>query len=182
MTTASGIFGYGDRTGKPVTGPMLVQLQIPAGFLNAYSPVQQFNGVPYLIAMTVTSVKETVKAYRKILINNQLPNQNPVLGDVLADGVSLSALPTKEVKLSVQTSSMPESYQIMMADGSVRPQSEEYGVQWFISDGELPVATAQWGEPTAWKPPTAKPAARSNVVVGVLRDNRGGESVLVKKF
>lgn len=180
--TSAGVFGTPERTGRISSGPIPVSLLIPAGFLNNYSAVEQFNGVSYLIAVKVISEKDTVQSFRKILISSQFPNQNPTISTILADGAPLDELPKKEVDLSIDPLAGPEAYQRMATDGSIRPQLESLQTVWFTSDGSLPEGIKEYRQPTEWKPPANKPVGRAPVLVGVLRDERGGMNVVVKKF
>jgi hypothetical protein len=184
-TTANmpaGIFGSPERTGKLSGGPILVPLEIPAGFLAGYSAAEQMNGIPYLIWVTAVSSRETVHAFRQILVSNQIPNQNPAIGDVVVNGVSLNALPKEKVDLEMTAASNPESYQRLGVDGQIHLSTEIFETTWFVSDGNLLNNTSRLGQSVGWRPPLSPPVARSAVLAGVLRDGRGGLSVIVKKF
>jgi hypothetical protein len=178
----AGTFGSPERTGKPSTGSISVGLQIPAGLLSAFSSALQYNGVPYLITVTATRGAETVRTFKRVLMSTKTANANPVLADLLSNGASLAALPVADVELSFTATGTPESYQFMNTEGVLKPQTEVYETTWFITDGEIENPRTQLGQTITWKVPGAAPAGRQSVVVGVLRDGRGGTNVLVKKF
>ncbi len=176
---AAGIFGAPERTGRPSTGSIVVPLTIPANFLSPYSAALQFNGVAYIITVKATSSTGTVSSFRRVLISNKSPNANPTLSDLLVDGASLTTLPGADANLSSTFSSSPETYQYMSNDGSTKSFTETFETTWFVSDGEVEIPRTFTGETTVWKAPVAA-SGRKSVVVGVLRDGRGGISVMVK--
>lgn len=177
----TGTFGSPERTGKPSTGTIAVGLQIPANFLDAYSSALQFNGVAYLITVKATASTGVVKSFRRVLISKQTPNTNPTLSDILANGSTLSSLPTTDVELSFSNTPTTGSYQLMSSTGEVQAVAKVYQTTWFVTDGEVLNPRSLATETTTWSTPTA-PTGRKTVVVGVLRDGRGGTSVLVKAF
>lgn len=181
MNMSVGVFGNPERTGKSSTGPVTVPLVIPANFLASYPAAAQFNGVAFLITMVASNATETVRASRRVFVSTQTPNLNPTLQDILANGVSLTAIPTKNVALSVLTSA-PETYQVITLDGNQETRTELFDTTWYVSDGTLSNPHTQGATTSDWKVPTARPAGRDVIMVGVLREIRGGVSVLVKRF
>lgn len=178
---ATGTFGSPERTGAPSTGAIAVGLIIPANFLAGYSPALQLNGVAYLITVKATSGSSVVKSFRRVLVSSQTPNTNPILSDLLSNGSSLTSLPTGDVELSFTASTTPGSYQLMAGDGSIKSVAKVYQTTWFISDGELLNPRTLTNETTTWTT-AAAPSGRKTVVVGVMRDGRGGTSVLIRSF
>jgi hypothetical protein len=170
-----------ERTGAP-TGAITVPLTIPAGLLAGFSPTLQFNGVPYLITVKATRGSEIVRSFRRVLLSTKTPNQNPTLGDLLVNGSSLTVLPTGEVALSFSATGTPETYQFLSSTGTVSNQTEVFETTWFISEGVIENPRTRQGETITWKAPASGPSGRQAVVVGVLRDGRGGVSVLIRKL
>lgn len=179
---AAGTFGSPERTGKSSSGSITVGLQIPSGLLSGYSTVKQFNGIAYLITVKAIGASSTVSSFKRVIMTTRSANSNPTLTDLYANGVSISALPSGSAELSFATSSSPETYQYMSSDGSTQTLTESFEVSWFISDGEVLNPRTLSTETTTWSAPTSSPSGRQSVVVGVMRDGRGGTSVLVKKF
>jgi hypothetical protein len=179
---ADGVFGTPERTGAPSTGAITVGLNVPAGLLLAFSSSIQNNGVPYLITVTVTSSSGVIRAYRRILISTKVANTNPTLTNLLSQGVPLASFPNAEVQLSFASSGSPESYSLFGTDGSVNLQTETYETTWFVSDGEILNPRTKAGETTTWSAGGAAPSGRKSIVAGVLRDGRGGMSVLIRTF
>jgi hypothetical protein len=178
---AAGIFGTPERTGRPSSGSIVVGLQIPSGLLSAYPAATQYNGLSYLITVTATSSNAVVKSFRRVLLSTKTANVNPSLSDILSNGTSLSALPSSSVNLSV-SSSNPETYIFFSDTSGLKTLSETLQTTWFVSDGELSLSRTSQGEASSWTPPTAAPVGRKTVVVGVLRDGRGGLAILFKQF
>ncbi len=178
----AGTFGDPERTGVPASGAISVGLTIPSGILSAYSAAIQNNGVAYLIHVKATSATSTVNAFRRILLSTKTPNANPVMGDLLVNGGSLVSLPSGEVSLSFTASSTAESYNYVNGSGSSSTLTEVFETTWFITDGTLANPRTLVGESTTWKTPEGAASGRQSVVVGVLRDGRGGVAVLTRKF
>lgn len=174
-------FGDPERTGQPASGAIAVPLNIPAGLLSAYSATIQNNGLPYLITVTATRGSQTLKSFKRVLISNKAPNTNPTLSDLLSNGVSLTALPTGKPALSF-TSSGAETYPFMNSAGATTTETEVFETTWFVADGVIENSRTRVGETTEWEAPATAPAGRQAVVVGVLRDDRGGTAVLIRKF
>ncbi|MFN7905733.1 MAG: hypothetical protein ACK5P5_11175 [Pseudobdellovibrionaceae bacterium] len=176
---ADGTFGSPERTGAPSTGAITVGLNVPAGLLSAYSASAQNNGVPYLITVTVNSSSGSIRAFRRILFSTKTVNSNPVLADLFSQGASLTVRPTSDVDLSFTAAGSPETYNILGTDGVIRSETEIFETTWFISDGEILNPRTKVGETTKWSAGSA-PQGRKTVVSGVLRDGRGGVSVMIR--
>lgn len=180
VQTVTATFADAERTGAP-TGALTVPLTIPANLLSSYSPALAFNGIAYLITVKVTGQSGSISSFRRVLISTKTPNQNPALSDLLANSASLVALPPGDVELSFSASASPETYQFQGTSG-LQTLTEDLEVTWFVSDGEIENPRSRQGETVTWKAPASAPSGRQAVVVGVLRDGRGGLSVLVKKL
>lgn len=179
---AAGVFGDPERTGTPSTGAITVGLAVPAGLLASFSSVSQFNGVAYIITVKATRGSESVKSFRRILFSTKTPNANPSIADLFSEGATLTSLPTKAVPLSFTATGSAESFQRLLTDGSTVNETETFETTWFVSDGTIESARTLLGETSAWSPPSSAPVGRSTLVIGVLRDGRGGVNVMTKKF
>lgn len=174
-------FADNERTGS-TAAPINVSINVPENFLAAYSPTLQHNGVAYLITVQAVRGSDSVKSFRRVLLSTKTPNQNPILSDILGAGASLAALPLSKTNLSFSITGSPESYEFKTTEGDLKALTEVFETTWFVSDGDLEVSRTFINETTEWTPPSAAPIGRSVVVVGVLRDRRGGVSVLIRKF
>jgi hypothetical protein len=181
-TITEGLFGDPERTGAPQSGAITVPLQIPVNLLDQFSQTLQYNGISYLITITATTSNNIVKSFRRILVSNKAPNSNPTLSDLLIDQTSLTQTPSSGTHtLTFSTADTPESYQFLKGNGDYRSLQESYEITWFASEGTLNTYRATATEPVTWKTTTPNPTpAHKPVVVGVLRDGRGGLSVKVK--
>lgn len=177
------VFAALTRTGRPLTGAISVPLTVPANFLSQFPASFQNNGVPYLIVVTVSTAdaSRSVTAFRRVLVSTKTPNNNPTLTEFKADDQVLSVLPTGLTRLSFEAGESPESFNFLRGDGASSNLEETYEVAWFVSDGSVDPSRTRLGEFLEWTPPTAAPSGgRPVVVVGVLRDGRGGVSVLIR--
>lgn len=182
LTTVNSTLNFADAERTAPATPIAASFTVPANLLANYATPLQFNGVPFLITVTATRGDTTLKSFRRILISTKTPNQAPGLADLLADGSSLTALPNKEVNLSFTANTTPESYQYMNSKEEISNLTEVFETTWFTSDGEIKIPRTRENETTTWTPPSTPPSGRSVVVVGVLRDGRGGIDVIIRKF
>lgn len=182
LTTVNSTVNFADPERTAAATPTSVSFTIPSNLLANYATPLQFNGVPYLITVTATRGDATLRSFRRILITTKTPNQAPGMSDILADGASLVTLPNKEVLLSFTANTAPESYQYMNSKEEISNLTETFETTWFTSDGEIENPRTRENETTRWTPPTTPPVGRSVVVVGVLRDGRGGIDVIIRKF
>jgi hypothetical protein len=178
------VFGPLTRTGIPVGGAITVPFNVPPSLLAKLPATLQFNGVPFLIVVKASSGGRTVTAFRRVLLSNKTTvNTNPTLADLKESGGSLLTLPTSPVALSFSAGASPESYEFLRSDGVKIPLDEVFEVTWFISDGSVKTSRTRLGEELEWSPPSSPPASgRKVVVVGILRDGRGGVSYLIRNL
>lgn len=179
---ADGTFGSPERTGIPSTGAITVGLTIPPSLLLAYASAIQFNGVAYLITVTATAGSQSVRAFRRVLISNKPPNTNPTISAFFQNGNPLTSLPTRDTELSFSIVGSPENYNFLSDEGNLISRTETMEVTWFVSDGSIANPRTTIGQSTIWNVPGGAPSGRKVVLVGVLRDGRGGMNVLTKTF
>jgi hypothetical protein len=143
---------------------------------------EQQNGVPYLVTYTLKAASgEQLRTFRRILVSlttKTAKNQNPVLSDILFNDVSATSYPGLAVKLTPTFGAgSQESYHIRQGDGSDIAQTEELTVTWLSTDGTLLRSrTIDLGENT-FTPPGTKPSSHAVVLLGVVRDDRGGVGI-----
>ncbi|MBC7692351.1 MAG: hypothetical protein H7222_11360 [Methylotenera sp.] len=142
---------------------------------------EQYNGVAYLVTYTVSSSDgQKDRAFRRIVVSTRpFQNVNPVLSRILASGEELTtALPPANVSISPDvTTTSPEDYQVKDSNGVLQSRKEQITTSWLASDGALNRSRTVSPDLNDYTPPTAKPAGRGVILIGVTRDDRGGESV-----
>lgn len=163
-----------------------VNVAIPANLLASRSPIDQYNGVAYLVTYKLTSTdNREITAFKRILVkaNGTPKNQNPQLSDILMNGTALTSVGAGQtVSLAAQFSSGPETYQVMNRDLGFSSREEVYTTTWFISDGKLKNQRSLSTDTVEYQAPDAFPGTRGAFVIGVTRDGRGGEAVVIKSF
>lgn len=165
-----------------------ISVTVPAAFATAFSllpTVNQFNGYAYIVVFKVTAPGgDSVTAFKRIVMTTRTGgdlNTNPSLTDLLADGASLAALPTAKTVLSAAFTGMQGNFPAQLNDGTPTTLSETATITWFFTDGEYErFRTTDTLTTNEWTPPSSAPAGRGVVVVGVIRDARGGDSALVR--
>lgn len=142
------------------------------------SAIDQFNGVGYLVTFSVSATDgANVRAFRRLLVSGAAKtskNGNPGLSDILSNGASLATLPTGAVELTAQIDSgAAETYTALSVSGT-SSRSEQLTTTWFSTQGQLRFDRTEPGQATRWTPSGEAQA----LLIGVLRDNRGGVAVL----
>jgi hypothetical protein len=171
------------RTGSTTT----FSVTIPTYILQGRSARDSYNGVSYLVTYTITAAGgPTVRAFTRLVVSESsktVKNNNPQTTDLLANGTTLSSLPSGAVNLSVSyPSSSIESYDLIQTDLSLQNRTEELLTTWFITDGDLKFFRTINTNTTEYTPPSSAPSGRQPLIVGVSRDNRGGVTVIVKSL
>lgn len=167
-----------------------ISVVIPSSSIIFYSKSSkdQFNGVSYLVIYDLTaSDGKTVRSFKRILVSNKSASQkntNPVISDILQNGSSLSAISfgaTTNLSASLDSGSA-ESFEVQNSDGSTTTKSEEVLVSWHVSDGTLKYIRTTGSDTTDYESPSGAPSGRKIFVIAVARDERGGQSILVRSF
>lgn len=150
----------------------------PAELLSGRSDVQKFNGVNYLLNLTLTSGEESLSVIKSIPITTRiLRNRNPEIDEVLLDGNALTSGPTTggNLNLRLTPNGAAEVYEEMAFDGQITSQIEEYLITWFYSEGRVrPFRTVETQQPELVLR-TSGPV----LLMAVVRDRRGGVAVRV---
>jgi hypothetical protein len=148
---------------------------VPANILTGRSTREQINGVAYLAIFTFEVDGQLITAFKRIIATTRTPlNTNPTGSAILLNGAAFSGNPKEKDKLSM-TSSAPESYDYVNVDGSVETKVEKLEVAWFVPEGEFDKPKADLSEEVEL---TKSPPAASYVLIGILRDDRGGVEVV----
>ena len=152
------------------------------------SEVEKYNGVNYLVEYTLeNSSGEKLQAFKRIVVSSTLKtdkNTNPVATDIFANGVSMTTLPlAQKINLATDVNSgTAQSYQLKNSAGLLVNQTELITVTWMITDGETKYFRSEIGQDNEYTTPEASPSGRSAYVFAVVRDDRGGVTVVKKKF
>lgn len=181
VTTAALTIPATERTGSGNT----FDVTIPSDILDNRSALEQFNGVNYLVTYElVASDGASVKSFKRLITTSAskpVKNQNPTFNDILAGNSSFTVFPSDEVALRASyPASSIESYTSLRSDGSVETRNEDLVTTWFITDGELDLyRTINDGE-TNYDPVTSRPTDHTPLVLGIMRDGRGGVAALLR--
>lgn len=180
--SSSGSFTFGSAS---LTGAApSFTVSVPNDVLALRSPIDQFNGVGYLVFYEVSApgTQERVSSFRRMIVSTRsVKNLNPRLSAVRSvDGI-LSTVPSSAMDLSpVFDELTAESYQSQLSDGSLVTEVEKLIVSWFSSTGEWKRVRTEGSASNRWDPGEAGAGgSRPSVLVVVLRDGRGGEDFVV---
>lgn len=163
-----------DQSGGLFTGlsNATASVTVPAQIFLGRSARDQFNGVGYIIIFNFQVGDETVTAFKRIVATSRpVKNTNPT-GAVLLNGAPIAALPNKDDKLLL-TSTSAETYDYENVDGTVETRTEEIQVAWYISYGTLNKPKTFANEETEFLDDRSPGLFR---LVAVIRDERGGIS------
>lgn len=150
------------------------------------STLERYNGVSYLLQYTLSNdLGEKVKAIKRIVVSETSKtskNLNPVTSDILANGVSLVTLtPGSTVELTTNlTASSAEAYFLQSATG-LENHNENLVTTWFVTDGTTKFYRSEGLSSNSYEV-SGPPAGRSSYILAVTKDDRGGVSVVKKKF
>ena len=176
-----GLFDTSVLTATRFTGPMTpfdVVIENPAALIADRSETQKFNGVNYILVITLVSDNESLTAIKAIPITTRLSrNRNPEIDQVLLNGSTVSSGPTQggPLKVLMTTNGLPESFEEMDADGRILQRVEDYLITWFFSEGRIrPFRTVEGQNPELVLR-TQGPV----LLKVVVRDSRGGVDVRV---
>lgn len=148
-----------------------VAVTVPSTILLGRSAQEQFNGVAYLVIFSFRVDGQDVTAFKRVTATNRTNlNSNPSLNSVRLNGVPIAVKPTQGDQLSISAST-PQSFDYQTVEGVFETRTEKAEVAWYITEGTLSRPKSTLGESVEYK--TSAPSG-SEVVVAVLRDDRGG--------
>ena len=166
-------------------------VKIPAIIFAQRNPIDQFNGVSYLVVYTLTSTdaagatSQVVAIKRIIASKRTTKNTNPSITDIKAGDQGLQsylsalkftgAAQTAVTLTPVLSDTSAESFDIKGADLSVSSGTETLTTTWFLSDGDMEYFRTTASTVNTWTPPSTRPTRPGVVMVVVTRDGRGGE-------
>lgn len=173
-------------TGDTFTGAAdSFSVTIPATILVGRSAADQFNGVAYIISYTLIAGggTQSVKAIKRVIASDPsktTKNQNPVINDVLANGVAFTNLnPSSKYVLSSNLTPA-EAFQLQRQDDVRIDRVETLQSTWFYTDGSVKFYRTLNADTNTYDTPAAFPAARKSFVILAVRDGRGGQAFLKK--
>ncbi len=163
----------------PVTIPADFFTNAGFGVTNAST---QYNGASYLIFLSVYGpLGDTDSTMSQVVVTTRTGADlavNPSFDNIQqADGTALTTYPGAKVSLKAVYSGVTPTYPAR--DGSGNPVTSDNGslINWYFSDGTLSANTTDQTVTTTDWTPSSKPSSRASVIVGILRDSRGGVSV-----
>lgn len=149
---------------------------------------ETYNGISYLVEYTLTSNSgKSTTSIKRILVSESAKtskNTNPVTTDIFASGVSMTALNLSS-KLNLSTDlnlSSAETYTTKNAKLELISNVEKLTTTWFVTDGETKYYRSSNVDVNEFTAPDAAPVGRFFYLLAVTRDERGGVSVVKKKF
>jgi hypothetical protein len=158
-----------------------VTFTVPTTILDGKTSLEQMIGVDYIVMYRLeTSDGEVLKSIKRITATTKTTlNANPTLSSFQKEGADLTALPSAAVNLTPKFgANSAETYSAIRSDGTPITVTETMIVTWFISDGTIDFTRTVDTSENTYTPPATKPTTRSVVLIGVIRDGRGGEDVL----
>jgi len=151
------------------------------------SGFQQYLGVNYAITLEIwaNGLENSVKGYKKVKVSvNTRKNLNPDINDFLYKGQSFLTFPTDDVSITpgFGQGSQENYTSYDFSTGTQENKDETLTVSWMVSDGDLRYYNTENENSVSFSPPVKIEAARNLVLVGVVRDGRGGTDVLIRYY
>lgn len=168
-----------DLSGNLYTGYSgSLNVTVPTTIHLGRSMREKSNGVGYIVIFTFTVDGQEVRSFKRIIATDRATlNTNPTGSVVLLNGASLAETPHEGDILNMTTSA-PETYTYVNVDDSTETLSEGMSVAWFVSGAEFNKPKANLGEQVKL---TTEPPAGPNLIIGIVRDDRGGVEVVRTK-
>ena len=170
-----------DMTSNLFTGLAADELivRIPETIFAGRSTTEQFNGVSYIVIFNFTVDGKAVSVFKRIVATNRGSlNTNPTGSAVFLNGVAIASAPAKDDKLKVTTSS-PETYNFINAEGDTETRTEVFQVAWFITQGKFDKPKSDVDETVKY---LGDAATIPSLVISIVRDDRGGAEIVRKIF
>ncbi|MCE3014014.1 MAG: hypothetical protein LW878_13215 [Proteobacteria bacterium] len=158
-----------------------VSITVPGGIFTSRSSREQFNGVGYIAIFSFTVDGSEVTAFKRLIATTRTGanlNSNPSGASLLLNGAAFAGNPQKGDRLSL-SSAAAQSYDYINVDGSTEVKSEDLQVAWYISETELDAPKTKVGERVEI---LTEPPAQTYLIIGILRDERGGLEVLRQRI
>jgi hypothetical protein len=183
--TQSGTVTIPAGTSQTYTGAVPsfpITLPSTSAIFGSASPVQQFNGIAYLVFYNLSAPGGvSINSFVRVIVSassKTQKNNNPTITSVNFNDAPVSSpvvTPTAVANLSViNPPASAETYQTMSPTGTLSTQTETLVSTWFISDGSTQFQRTTGNGENPWTPPGAVPSTRGLVIVVVTRDERNG--------
>lgn len=156
-----------------------INVTVPNTILAGRSTRDQTNGVGYIVIFNFTIDGKDVTVFKRIMATNRgTLNANPTGSSMLLNGAAIAGMPHKDDLLDL-TPMTPETYTYINVDGSSEVRTEVLDVAWYISEAELNRPKADFGEEVKI---TKEPPTDPYLIIGIVRDDRGGVEVVRNKI
>jgi len=149
---------------------------------------ETFNGVNYLVVYTLTNdLGQSVTAIKRIVVSETAKtskNTNPVTTQVFADGAPLTVMNWgTKFNLSTDVSLVSaENYSLQNTKSETLARTEKLTTTWFVTDGDAKFFRSSGTDSNEFNAPGQAPVGRSFYILAVTYDDRGGVSLVKKKF
>lgn len=162
----------------------LPNITVPSNIFSSRNIVDQYNGVAYLVVYTFVAGTTQIVAFKRIIASSKsIQNTNPSIIDMTVNNASLTALPNGTVTVYPSiVSGSQENFPVLNGNGTTSYFQENLTVTWFASDGSFSHQRSQNTDGNSYSAPGSSPTDHATVLVGVVRDGRGGESWLIRSF
>ena len=184
----------------PLTGIATTLQAAIAQKLISFSGAQSFNGYSILVFFELYPTADTtqkITTFKRLVFSGSsktTKNQNPSGLIVRLNGTEISSLPTSDSNLDAYvTNDQAETYSQMDSFGTLTTLTEKLDSAWFItgpkdvpcsnkkecnSDGYLALAFTNIGQANPFYiPQVSKVTGRGRVLISVMKDDRGGNTV-----
>lgn len=165
------------------SGPMTsINVSIPAGILDGRNIFDKYNGFSYLVTFKFIVSGEIFKSYKRVVVSTKAQadlNTNPTAASINFNNSTLTAVPKSEGSLDMFLASGAENNLILNLDGQYQILSEELGIAWFVSSGQVNSSLTLVNEQNLYTP--SQPVPTNLVVIAVIRDGRGGLDYMIQK-
>jgi hypothetical protein len=167
---------------------------------NSLTPAQRFNGYSILVFFELYPTGDPttpISTFKRLIFSDSskpVKNKNPGALDFQISGISISSLPIQESLVNAYVAPTEfETYSLKNTDGSLQTLTESIETTWFLTgpediacskkkecspDGIFELTRSTPGELNRFTPPTvASPTSRGRILIGVAKDDRGGNTV-----
>jgi hypothetical protein len=156
-----------------------LNINVPIGIFVGRSAREQFNGVGYISIFNFTVDGKSVSAFKRVVATNKVAlNTNPTGSAIFLNGAAIGSSPIKDDKL-VMTSSAPETFEYQTIEGDTEIRTEEMQVAWYVTKGKFDKPKSDVSETVKY---LGDPDADDSLVIGIVRDERGGVEVVREFF
>ena len=160
---------------------------------------QDYNGYSILIFFELypsSDPSNKITSFKRLVFSGNsktTKNQNPSGLEIQLSGTEIASLPTVASDLKAYApAASAETYQSLDTAGSFTSKTESLLTTWFLTgpsdiscsknvdcttDGKLSLTFSNLGQINSFTPPKTATSTRGRILIGVLKDDRGGEQV-----